>query len=211
MNNDVLSSQPERVSLTPCVSLSAQDDVSLLRASQQGDQEAFALLVRKYQRPLFTLAWSLVQDEEKASVITQDTFLAAWKALPSWPGDADILLWLSRLAYQQCLHPRKQRKPEHGLHTTMDGAYRRERPQPQTLSAAEYLPHLPTISRVVVVLRYLHQRTYEEIALVLSLPIHTIKIYLFGARTFLKEQMQVHHLSASHARGCEREMQMTPP
>jgi DNA-directed RNA polymerase specialized sigma24 family protein len=85
----------------------------------------------------------------------------------------------------------------------MGGAYRREGPQPQTLSAAEYLPHLPTISRMVVVLRYLHQRTYEEIALVLSLPIRTIKIHLFGTRTFLKEQMQVHHLSALPARGCE--------
>ena len=211
MNNNVLSSQPERVSQVPRVSLSAQDDVSLVKASQQGNQEAFALLVRKHQRPLFTLAWSILQNEEEASAITQDAFLAAWKTLPSLPGDADVSLWLSRLIYQQCLHQRKQRKPKHGLHTTMDGIHRRERPQPQALSAAEYLPHLPTISRVVVVLRHLHQRTYEEIALVLSLPIRTIKIHLFEARTVLKEQMQVHQLSALPARGCEQKMQMTPP
>jgi len=211
MNNEVLSSQRERGSLTPRVSLSALDDVSLVQASQQRNQEAFALLVRKYQRPLFTLAWSILQDEEEASAITQDTFLVAWKALPSWPGDADVLLWLSRLAYQQCLRRQKQRKPKRGLYTTMDNAHRRERPQLQTLSVAEYLLHLPTIARVVVVLRYLHQRTYEEIALVLSLPIRTIKIHLFEARTFLKEQMQVHHLSALHTRDGEQEMQMTTP
>ena len=211
MNNDVLLSQPKRVSLASRISLSAQDDASLVRASQQGSQEAFALLVRKHQRPLFTLAWSLVLDEEEASAITQDAFLAAWEALPSLPGNADLLLWLSRFACQQCLHLRKQRKPEHRLHPSMGGASRRERPQPQTLSAAEYLPHLPTISRGVVVLRYLHQRSYEEIALVLSLPRRTIKIHLFGARTFLKEQIQVHHHSALHARGCEQEMQMTSP
>ena len=211
MNNDVRSSQLERGSLTPSVSLSALDDVSLVKASQQRNQEAFALLVCKYQRPLFTLAWYILQDEEEASAITQETFLTAWKTLPSWPGDADVLLWLSRLIYQQYLRRQKQRKPKRGLDTTMDNVHRQERPQPQALSAAEYLPHLPTIARVVMVLRYLHQRTYEEIALVLSLPIHTIKIHLFGARTVLKEQMQVHHLSALHTRGCEQERQMTPP
>ena len=62
MNNDVCSSQLERGSLTPSVSLSALDDVSLVKASQQRNQEAFALLVCKYQRPLFTFAWYILQN-----------------------------------------------------------------------------------------------------------------------------------------------------
>jgi hypothetical protein len=89
MNTDGLSSYLERSSAES----EALDDVSLIKASQQRNQEAFALLVCKYQRPLFTLAWYILLDEEEASTITQDTFLAAW------PGDADVLLWLSRLIY----------------------------------------------------------------------------------------------------------------
>lgn len=194
MNNNLRSSQPERTFLVPRISFPAQDDVSLIKASQQGDQEAFSLLVRKHQRPLFTLAWHLLQNDEQARIITQDTFLAAWKMLSALPRDVTLSLWLSHLLYQRCMQQLKQCIPGQGR----DTAHQREsHPQQEAMDAGADLSSLPTISRAVVVLRYVQGLSYEEIALVLTLPIRMVKAHLFGARTWLKEQLRAHYLSDS--------------
>ncbi|GHO48908.1 RNA polymerase sigma factor [Ktedonospora formicarum] len=190
MKNNIRSSQSAQVSLGSPTSLWAQDDVSLIKASQHRDQEAFALLVRKYQRPIFTLAFYILQDAEEASILTQETFLAAWKALPLLPRDAPFSLWLLRLTYQQCIQQQKQQTPGQGWQSKWHATYRQERRSQQTTIEREDLSMLPTISRVVLILRYLQALTYEEIALVLSLPIRTVKAHLFRARTFLNEQGQ---------------------
>ena len=55
---------------------SEQDDAQLVKASQQGDQDAFALLVRRHQRRIFNLRMGLLQDEEDASASIQEAFVA---------------------------------------------------------------------------------------------------------------------------------------
>lgn len=192
MNNDFLSFQPDGANLRGSVSLCAQDEVALIKACQQHNQEAFALLVRKHQRPLFTLAVSLLQDDELAAIITQDTFLAAWEALPSLPADANVVLWLSHLIYQRCLHEHQQRYPtSRRRNAKREATQQRESQQKPARGVQASLPYLPTIPRVIVILRYVQGLNYEEIALVLTLPIRTVKMYLFGARNLLKTQMQI--------------------
>jgi RNA polymerase sigma-70 factor, ECF subfamily len=65
-----------------------QDEAQLVKASQQGDQDAFALLVRRHQRRIFNLSMGLPQDEEDASASTQEAFVAAWQRLPGFRGEA---------------------------------------------------------------------------------------------------------------------------
>lgn len=190
MKNSIRSSQSAQVSLGSPTSPWAQDDVSFIKASQHRDQEAFALLVRKYQRPIFTLAFYILQDAEEASILTQETFLAAWKALPLFRGDPPFSLWLLHLTYQQCMQQQKQQTPEQEWQSKWHAALRQEGPYQKTMIEGENLSTLPTISRVVLILRYLQALTYEEMALVLSLPVRTIKAHLFRARTFLHEQGQ---------------------
>jgi len=194
MNNDFFSFQPGGASQGRSVSLFAQDDVSLIKACQQHNQEAFALLVRKHQRSLFTLAVSLLQDDELASTITQDTFLAAWKVLPSLPAGTNIALWLSHLIYQRCLHEHPQRFP---AFKRRKATHRRESHCQQARGVQASLPHLPTIPRAIVILHYVQRLSYEEIALVLTLPIRIVKMHLFGARNLLKAQTQIPPLSGS--------------
>lgn len=189
MNDELLSSQSEGASSVPSISLSTQDDVTLIKACQQRNQEAFALLVRRHQRLLFTLALHILQDDEQARTITQDTFLAAWEALPSLPADINVSLWLSHLICQWCLHQRQQQIPKAEGSAKKDVTQRRESHHRQARGVQAYLPYLPTILRVVVILRYAQGLSYEEIALVLSLPIRTVKTHLFGARNLLRERI----------------------
>lgn len=192
MNNELLSSQPEGTGEAPSVLFSAQDDVALIKACHQRNQEAFALLVRSYQRLLFTLAWQILQDDEQARTITQDTFLAAWETLPSLPTDANVSLWLFHLICQRCLHLHISGP---GRNARRDAIHQQENSRQRARRAQEYLPYLPTLPRVVVILRYVQGLNYEEIALVLTLPICTVKTHLFRARNLLKELIQTHHLS----------------
>jgi RNA polymerase sigma-70 factor (ECF subfamily) len=59
-----------------------QDDTQLVKASQQGDQDAFALLVQKHQRRVFNVSLRMLRDYEEASEITQEAFLAVSHCLP---------------------------------------------------------------------------------------------------------------------------------
>lgn len=69
----------------------------LVKASQRGDQEAFALLVQRYQRRVFTLSLRLVHDYNEASEVTQEAFVAAWQRLPGLHRVARFSTWLYRI------------------------------------------------------------------------------------------------------------------
>lgn len=208
MNNELLSSQPGGDSPVPSTSFSIQDESALIKACHQRNQEAFALLVRTYQRLLFTLAWQILQDDEQAKTITQDTFLAAWEALPSLSADANVSLWLFHLICQRCLH---QRISGQGKNAKRDAIHQQENSPQRARGAQEYLPYLPILPRVVVILRYMQGLSYEEIALVLTLPIRTVKTSLFRARNLLKGLVQTHHLSGPSFQEGEQKMEIPGP
>ena len=65
-----------------------QDDTDLVKASQHGDQNAFALLVQRHQHRVFAMSVRILQDPEEANEATQEAFLAAWQGLPTFRGDA---------------------------------------------------------------------------------------------------------------------------
>src|SRR5229473_2239119 len=110
------SSQTIGIPLTNAV-LSAveQDDLLLVAARKNGDQEAFAQLVQRYQRRVFNLVYLMLQQYEEATEITQETFLAAWQGLPAFRGDARFPTWLYRIAYNCCLKQLEQRKRDKAL------------------------------------------------------------------------------------------------
>src|SRR5437868_10304903 len=96
-----------------------QDDTLLVAASKQGDQDAFAQLVQRYQRRVFNLVFRMLQQYEEANETTQETFLAAWQGLPSFRGDARFPTWLYRIAYNCSLKQLEQRKRDKALQSAM--------------------------------------------------------------------------------------------
>lgn len=179
-----------------------QDDTYLVYASQQGDQQAFALLVQRHQRRVYHLSWRMLQDEDDASESTQEAFVAAWQGLPSFRGEARFSTWLYRITYHCCLRQLEVRQREHtlqaALYTEQLLATRNQEQQlferqEQLFSVREQMMQLPGKYRVVLILRHVQDRTYEEIAERLSLPVGTIKTHLFRARALLKERLLAQH------------------
>jgi len=144
----------------------------------------------------------MVNDYEEAAAAAQEAFLAAWQGLHTFRGEARFSTWLYRIVYHCCLHVLEQRRHDSRyLEAAMAQAERQVilearqdvqevvagRERLQTLQHA--LQELPQQYGVVLILRSLHELTYEEMAQVLSLPVGTIKTHLFRARLLLKERL----------------------
>src|SRR5712691_358805 len=197
------SSQTIGIPLTNVVpSAVEQDDLLLVAASKNGDQEAFARLVQRYQRRVFNLVYRMLRQYEEATEITQETFLAAWQGLPAFRGDARFPTWLYRIAYNCSLKQLEIRKRDRALQAALQAEQALESEDSQKRADAqldardrqalvqEQLSHLPAKYRIVLILRHLQEMTYEEMAEILKMPVGTIKTHLFRARNLLKERLQ---------------------
>jgi RNA polymerase sigma-70 factor (ECF subfamily) len=180
---------------------SEQDDAQLVKASQHGDQHAFAFLVQRHQRRVFTMVLRMLQDYEEASEITQEAFIGAWQGLPSFRGEARFATWLYRIAYNCTLKQLERRKRERSLQAAMEAEQileevNREKQAEDMLELRarqamvhEQMEKLPAKYRSVLILRHLQEMTYEEMAAILTMPMGTIKTQLFRARHLLKERL----------------------
>lgn len=176
-----------------------QDDMQLVKASQSGDQDAFALLAPLHERLVFNVILGTLQDDEEASEITQETFLAAWQGLASFRGEARFATWLYRIAYNNALRQLERRKRDRALQTAMEAERTLEGINQETEDilelraqqtiVREQIEQQPAKYRIVLILRRLQERTYEEMADMLSMPIGTIKTHLFRARSLLRERL----------------------
>jgi len=183
-------------------SYTEQDEALLIDASKRGDQDAFAQLVQRYQRRTFNLAFRILQQYDEASEITQETFLAAWQGLPSFRGDARFPTWLYRIAYNCSLKQLEQRKRDRALQDAIQAEQSLMHADDSASADSvlevhdrqsmvhEQLSSLPAKYRIVLILRHLHEMTYEEIAETLTMPIGTIKTHLFRARNLLKKRLE---------------------
>lgn len=193
---------PLEISLQGVVSSQAeQDDAQLVKASQHGNQDAFAFLVQKHRCLVFNMVLRMLQDYEEASEITQEAFFAAWQGLPSFRGEARFATWLYRIAYNCALKQLERRKRERSLQAAMEAEQILEGVNKQKWAedilelrarqaiVREQMEKLPAKYRSMLILRHLQEMTYEEMADILFMPIGTIKSWLFRARHLLKERL----------------------
>jgi len=214
MNEGLMQSSHRMEKALPGIvsSPGGRDDAQLVKASQQGEQDAFALLVQRHQRRVFNLGYRMLQDYEEASEISQEAFLAAWRGLPSFRGEALFSTWLYRITYHCCLRQLERRKREKALQAAvqeekmLEGMNKEkqaediiERHDWQTV-VREHLEKLPARYRIVLILRHLQDMTYEEMADILTMPIGTIKTHLFRARNLLKERLLTQQLAGPEPR-----------
>jgi RNA polymerase sigma-70 factor (ECF subfamily) len=195
---------PSALPLSQSTQQETEGEQELVRRSCQGDQDAFAVLVRNHQRRAFALAFRMLNNYDEASEAVQEAFLAAWQGLHTFRGEARFSTWLYRVVYHCCLRVLEQRRRDtRDLDAATAQAEHRavlEAGQEVQSLVADHerqehiqqaINTLPGKYRAVLILRHLQELTYEEIAQVLSLPVGTIKTHLFRARNLLKERLQL--------------------
>ena len=167
------------------------DEVIVERALG-GDAEAFGELVRRWERRIFALSYGMLGREEDARDATQETFLAAFRNLRGFRGEAKVSSWLHRIAVNQCLTRQRRAKVrnESALEEEEDGAARFAVPLEQSpanvveerqrkAAVRRALGGLPVELRQIVVMKEFEELTFREIAEALDLPLSTVKSRLY--------------------------------
>jgi RNA polymerase sigma-70 factor (ECF subfamily) len=183
---------------------SATSDEQIVQQALTGDVDAFGEIVRRWERRIFALAFGMLGREEDARDATQETFLAAFRSLRAFRGDAKVSSWLHRIAINQCITRQRRAKVrnETGLEQEAEKdaavfalpahvspanvAEGRERTQAVRLAVSA----LPAELRQVVVMKEFEELTFQEISEVLNLPLSTVKSRLYTALRQLQLRLE---------------------
>ena len=176
-------------------------ELQLVEAARQGDQEAFAQLVRNYEKRIFALALRMCKNPDDAAEAAQEAFLAAWQGLKFFRGESSFSTWLYRLASNACVDLLRKE----GRHSAAAGPSLNDEelnidvpdrlPSPQEeaerkelrAQIEEGLAALSPEHRQVLVLREMHQLSYDEIADTLELDVGTVKSRINRGRKQLRK------------------------
>ncbi len=175
----------------------------LVSRAQAGDADAFCALVTRHQRFVYNLALRVLSDSQEAEDLTQEAFLRAWTALANFRGQCRFSTWLYRIVTNLCYNrlPGLRRQlsdlgddclaqvPDEASYFGDPSRRLESNEQRARLHAA--IEALPESYRLLVVLRYQQELSYDEIAGVLNLPLGTVKTGLFRARERLRESLDV--------------------
>lgn len=166
----------------------------------------FDEIVDRYEKPIYNLIFRLIGDREEAADLTQDTFVAAFKAMSSFREEASVRTWLCRIAVNRCKNKYKEYDRRRGLEGgSLDAGFVEEQTEwgmrcgatPQVALERKELrerieraiSQLPSDYRIVVVLRDLQGLSYEEIAQAAELSVDVVRTRLARAREMLRRKL----------------------
>lgn len=169
-----------------------------------GDEAAIEMFVRQYETSIFRLALSIVGDPADANEITQETFIAALRSLPSYQEKQSFKAWLYTIALNHSRSHLRKRKVLERLRTTLTSIFRIETekqvsPEELVIQSEKEtqiwnsLHQLDERHRTVVVLRYFHELSVAEISEILSVNEGTIHSRLHSAREKLRDTLKNWH------------------
>ncbi len=182
-------------------------DRQLVERVQQGDKEAFGLLVNKYQRKLGRLLSRFIRDQAEVEDVTQEAFIKAYRALPSFRGDSAFYTWLYRIGINTAknyLMARGRRAPTSTEVEAEEAEGYDEGEQLHDINTPESLllsneiaetvnatiEKLPEELRKAIQMREIEGMSYEDIAQAMDCPIGTVRSRIFRAREAIAEQLR---------------------
>ena len=187
-----------------------EDDVKLIRKILSGDDAAFGILVEKYQKSIHALAWRKINDFHYAEEIMQDTFLKAYKKLPTLKNPNQFAGWLHVTANRLCIDWMRKQKRKQTQKLAMQSledtrleeieksSYTHHISEQRVTERVEYchelvqklLEKLPENERTVVTLYYLDEMSTKEIGEFMGVSVNTITSRLQRARKRLQTDQE---------------------
>ena len=181
---------------------SAPTDRELIERTIAGDGAAFALLVERFQRNIYRVAYAIVRDDVEADTITQDTFIQAYTHLARFEGRSELETWLTRIAINRARDLLRRRRFV-SLFARIDDDEEfyiepvDDRPDPerelmsrQLKSAIERAErNLSTQQKIIFRLRHYEDKPLEEIATLLGLRAGTVRAHLFRAVHKIRKEL----------------------
>ncbi len=186
--------------------LVADDDQILIKKALAGKENAYKVLLNRHKDAVFRMIVKIVRNQEEAQDLLQETFVKAFGALSSYKFSYRFTTWLYKIAVNNCIDfLRKKRLNSLSLDQpvpTEDGevtieladwTYNPEKDwasKKRALSIDSAIQSLPQKYREVILFRHKQDKSYEEIAEVLNIPVGTVKARIFRARELLKKKLK---------------------
>jgi RNA polymerase sigma-70 factor (ECF subfamily) len=179
-------------------------DEQLVELALGADPEAFGEIVRRWERKIFALCFGMLGREDDASDAAQETFVAAYRNLGKFRGEAKVSSWLHRIAVNQCLTTKRRQKTRaEDFITDDEGVEERtfiaaphhsparttEKTERLTL-VRQAVGALPTDLRQVIVMKEFEEMTFQEISDTLEVPLSTVKSRLYTALKQLRMKLE---------------------
>ncbi len=179
-------------------------DEQLVELAVSDDPESFGEIVRRWERKIFALCFGMLGREDEARDACQEAFIAAYRNLKNFRGEAKVSSWLHRIAVNQCLTTKRRQKSraEEYLNDEDEAEAR------MFVASASYSPKniaekgerlnivrqavgaLPSDLRQVIVMKEFEEMTFQEISETLELPLSTVKSRLYTALKQLKMKLE---------------------
>ena len=177
--------------------MDSETDHALLARYMRGDQDAFATLVVRYQKPMYNAAFWVLRNAEDANDVTQDVFLRVAERCDDYDPKYKFFSWIYRITVNEALNCRRRRARENELDDDADiPAAESASPEwqaadgQQTRRVRAALMSMSTNDRMVLTLRHFSELSYEGIAQVLDLDEKTVKSRLYEARLRLRDLLR---------------------
>lgn len=184
--------------------LKDRTDEQLVELAVNDDADAFGEIVRRWERKIFALCFGMLGREDDAADAAQEAFIAAYRNLRSFRGEARVSSWLHRIAVNQCLTLKRRQKTRaedfldeesHEDERTfvasplLSPARTTEKAERMKL-VRQAVGALPTDLRQVIVMKEFEEMTFQEISETLELPLSTVKSRLYTALKQLKMRLE---------------------
>lgn len=189
--------------------LANASDHDVVQRARAGQDDAYRELLRRYQRPVFSLIYRMVRDRELAEDLAQETFVKVLNALDSYRPEFKFSSWIFKIANNAAIDHLRRRQldtlsldgapqattPERVEATALQVSDRGESPldelEARELGSAieQAIGKLRPEYRACIILRHIEDRPYEEIADILDLPLGTVKTYIHRARAELQDAL----------------------
>ncbi len=179
-------------------------DEQLVELAVTDNPDAFGEIVKRWERKIFALCFGMLTREDEAKDAAQETFIAAYRNLKNFRGDAKVSSWLHRIAVNQCLTTKRRQKnrQESFLDDEENAAERvfiaplRQMPSKTTEQnerlhlVRQAVGSLPADLRQVIVMKEFEEMTFQEISDVLDLPLSTVKSRVYTALKQLRMKLE---------------------
>jgi RNA polymerase sigma-70 factor (ECF subfamily) len=183
-------------------------DEQLVERALAGDVDAFGEVVRRWERKIYALAYGILGSVEDARDASQETFIAAYRNLQGFRGEAKVSSWLHRIAVNQCISRQRRARVQTGLGDEAEASGEGFLPAGESPARAteskqraeavrRAVASLPQELREVVLLKEFEELTFQEIADALQVPLSTVKSRLYTALRQLRLRLEKFELEVS--------------